>query len=321
MAERTQSLYASQGLTRNFTKTTSGSTVCSYSNDLGPHAPILTLFPGYPQSAFIWRHIVPQVKDKVSVFIAELPGYGISTPCETHSKRVVGGALLEALEALFGAPEGSRRKVILGGHDRGARICHRLVVQRADFPNLDIIATILMDIVPTKAQWEAFANPQAAVAYFHWPFLANAAVSAQMIQAFGGDKWCQGALQRIQGKNEAGQKSFAADGAHDVYSELFAKKETIEGSCADYADESMPEVSRQTDDLKNGRKVDVPLLVLYSKAKLGAMHDVEGVWQKWIAEGVRYRAIGIGPDIGHYLPEEAPKDVGSAVLEWIDVAR
>jgi pimeloyl-ACP methyl ester carboxylesterase len=87
----------------------------------------------------------------------------------------VGSALLEALETVFQISRKSRRRVILGGHDRGARICHRLVVDKDDFPNLEVIGTILLDIVPTKVQWEAFANPKIAVGYFHWPFLANLA--------------------------------------------------------------------------------------------------------------------------------------------------
>src|SRR5271170_1288762 len=159
-------------LTQHIVETSSGSRVCCYTSGV-KDAKILTLIHGYPQSAFIWRHIVPTLKDKVSLFVPELPGYGISTACKTHTKKAVGSALLEAMESVFAISKGARRKVILGGHDRGARICHRLAVDRADFPNLDILGVVLLDIIPTKAQWDAFANPSVCTGYFHWPLLAN----------------------------------------------------------------------------------------------------------------------------------------------------
>jgi hypothetical protein len=40
-------------LDKNFTETSSGSTVCSYTSDIGGDGPILTLIHGYPQSAFM----------------------------------------------------------------------------------------------------------------------------------------------------------------------------------------------------------------------------------------------------------------------------
>ncbi len=39
-------------LNKTFTETSSGSTVCSYTSNIGGDGPILTLIHGYPQSAF-----------------------------------------------------------------------------------------------------------------------------------------------------------------------------------------------------------------------------------------------------------------------------
>lgn len=51
-AANTQALFKSLNLTHTVTKTSSGSEVHSYTSDLGPDAPILTLIHGYPQSAY-----------------------------------------------------------------------------------------------------------------------------------------------------------------------------------------------------------------------------------------------------------------------------
>ena len=305
-------------LKQNLTSTSSGSTVCSYTSDLGNNGPILTLIHGYPQSAFIWRHVIPELIDKVSLFVPELPGYGVSTACKQHDRKTVGGALLEALTSVFNLSESSPRAVILGGHDRGARTCHRLAVDKADFPALKIIGTVLLDIMPTKVQWEKFAIPAVAVGYFHWPFLANTAVAIPMLQAYGGGRWAREAFSRIQGTSEVGQRRFASENAWDLYAELFDKTETIEGSCEDYASGSQPEVTLQAEDQKTGKKIAVPTLVMFSKAKLGSTADVAAIWKDWIEPGTDYEAIAVGDGHGHYLPEEACDWISDAMKKFIE---
>jgi hypothetical protein len=138
-----------------------------------------------------------------------------------------------------------------------------------------------------------------------------------MIEAYGGDRWCRDALERIQGSSSEGQASFAAGGAHEVYAENFNREEAIVGSCEDYRAGGVLEVEEQREDMEKGRRVAVPTMVMFSAEKLGRMHDVAGVWKDWIEEGVEYRATGIGGGKGHYLPEEDPEGIGERVLEWI----
>jgi pimeloyl-ACP methyl ester carboxylesterase len=107
------------------------------------------------------------LKDKISLFIPELPGYGFSSLPPKSDKRTVGNLIVEALQAVFGKD----RSVIYCGHDRGARVGHRLLVDNN--PAHNITSAILMDIVPTLEQWHSFQNPRASVAYYHWPFLAT----------------------------------------------------------------------------------------------------------------------------------------------------
>lgn len=179
----------------------------------------------------------------------------------------------------------SPRKIILIGHDRGARIAHRLAIDQSGAPHLVITSLVLMDIVPTKVQWEAFSNPQAGVAYFHWPFLANVDLATKMIKAYGGDNWCRDILNRAQGSNPEGQAFFAADGAHETYAANFKQTDAIVGSNEDYQCGSVLEVQEQSRDMSAGVKIKVPTLVIFSKKNLGSMHDVAGVWKDWIAKG------------------------------------
>lgn len=175
----------------------------------------------------------------------------------------------------------------------------------------------MLDIVPTIVQWHVSANSKAATAYFHWPFLASP-VAADMIEAYGGDKWVHGNFGRIAGDNQEAVKRFQSDNAWEVYESLFTKRSAIEGSCADYKSGAYDEPEMQEDDQRNGRKITVPTLVMWSLARLGKMHgNLEPIWKEWIEDGVDFKAVGCGEGVGHFLPEEATDVVVSNMTEFL----
>jgi len=309
MADQTlQTLHPS--LTRNDTKLQSGGTLVSYSSNLNSGS-VLCMVHGWPENSYMWRHIVPMLQKKISLFIPELPGYGISSLPPDPSKRTTGHLIMEALQAVFGKD----RPVIWCGHDRGARVGHRLLVDNE--PRFNILHAILMDIVPTLIQWRSFANPKAAVAYYHWPFLATP-IAPQMIEAIGGAQFCELNLNRVKGGNSEGIAKFQENHAWDNYAHQFTNPECIAGSCADYAYGATQECEDQIADQEAGRKIKIPTMVLYSSANLGAMHDVPGVWGEWFAEGAEVRLEGAPDRYGHFLPEECPEWTAKKVGEWID---
>lgn len=253
--------------------------------------------------------------DHVSLFIPELPGYGISSPSEDNTRIGIAGVLVEAMSEVFNLSKDSPRKVIAVGHDRGARIVHRLAVSRTEFPAVALIGVAMFDIVPTKAQWDAFQDPAINAGYFHWPFLANVDYAVQVISKYGGGQWAKDMHKRITG-GSADLERVAADGALDVYAACFDKEETLRYSCEDYAYGAGPECQHQSEDQKAGWKVDVPTLIMWSKAKLGSRMNVAKIWEDWIAAGTEYQAIGVGDGHGHFLPEEAPKEVTEAITTF-----
>lgn len=161
-----------------------------------------------------------------------------------------------------------------------------------------------------------------------------------MILSFGGRNWCRTQLTRIQGSNKDGQTRFAADGALELYSELFDREETVRCTCEDYASGAAPEVAEQEEDMRAdpARKIQVPTLVMWSEGGLGAKFSskdskeggeegkggwdgvgggVAGIWKRWVGDGVELRAVPIGEGYGHYLPEEAAPVVVREVQGWI----
>lgn len=238
-----------------------------------------------------------------------MPGYGISSLPPKPDKRTVGSTILEALQAIFGKD----RPVIWCGHDRGARVGHRLIVDND--PTHNIKAAILLDIVPTTEQYCSFARPKAVVGSYHWPFLAYKG-APQLIEAMGGHLFAKDNFDRSKGKNPAGMESFAKDHAEDVYCHLFSQPETIAGSCADYASAAETEVDEQIQDQEKGNKIKVPTLVIYSAGYLGKNHKVDEIWPKWTDSELK--CVGIPDDHGHYLPEETPEQVADLIKGWVE---
>jgi pimeloyl-ACP methyl ester carboxylesterase len=90
---------------------------------------------------------------EMGVVLMDLPGYGQSSkPVKQsgdYSKRAIGGDLYAALAQLL--PPG--QKVVLMGHDRGARTVHHMTAHAPANGPINIVGIVLCDIVPTTIQW------------------------------------------------------------------------------------------------------------------------------------------------------------------------
>ncbi|KAL7770515.1 hypothetical protein CFE70_000452 [Pyrenophora teres f. teres 0-1] len=253
-----------------------------------------------------WRHVIPLLPSNAPLFVPDLPGYGASAPIEKNDKLNVGTAVLEALKEQVekaGLKEFGNVEVVLIGHDRGARVAHRLSV-------------------PTSTQWQHFASPAAAAkevtGYFHWPLLANTDLATRMITAFGPSTWCQEMILRWSGKNVAGTEKLKADDALTLYGDFFAQEHTLRASCEDYREGATTDVEREEKDQKEGRKIDVPVLLIYSEAGIGSRFAFPDVWKEWVGKGVGIESHGLGEGVGHFGAEEAPEECAEVIQGWLE---
>jgi pimeloyl-ACP methyl ester carboxylesterase len=265
--------------------------------------------------------VIRNLPENIPLFVPDIPGYGKSTPSKTvHDKGTVGKAILDALSSLLQIiPNKAPRRIILAGHDRGARISHRLSVDAREFSDrVTIVGTILMDIVPTVIQWRGMANPVEAAGFFHWPFLANVELATSFILKIGGDVFIRSLCQRWLGDvTQARRRSLLQDGAQEAYDAYFKKESVIRAACLDYEAGATVDVDRQKDDQERGRKIEVPTLVLHC-AGIGRRFPITDTWKEWIADGKDLSVVEIGEGAGHSFPEEAPEATTKAMLEWID---
>jgi haloacetate dehalogenase len=136
---------------------------CAVAGD-GP--PVLLLH-GYPQTHVIWHEVAPELATDHTVVLTDLRGYGDSGKPEPdhestrYSKRAMARDQLLVMRAL-----GFDRFAVVG-HDRGARVGHRLAL---DAPEA-VSALAVLDIVPTRYALQ-HVDATFAAGYFHWFFLA-----------------------------------------------------------------------------------------------------------------------------------------------------
>ncbi|KAF2640090.1 alpha/beta-hydrolase [Massarina eburnea CBS 473.64] len=308
------------GLTK---ATTNKEQVVNYTralNSASAQNPILVLIHGYPESSYMWRHIIPLLPSTTPLFVPDLPGYGASAPIEKNDKLSVGTTLIAALKTevqrSYPSDKVSSVPVILVGHDRGARVAQQLAVSGVG-EGVEVLGVCLIDIVPITTQWAASSSAAEVVGYFHWPFLANVDLANRMIGAFGGANWCREMILKWAGKSEKGLKALEADDSLSVYTTFMSNPSTINATNQDYEAGATVDVSKQKDDQANGRKIKVPLLLIYSEAYIGKRYNFSQVWKEWVDEGVRIESVALGNGVGHFGAEEAPEESAEAVNAWV----
>ncbi|KAF2758249.1 alpha/beta-hydrolase [Pseudovirgaria hyperparasitica] len=316
------------GLTSQTTKTTCGSELFSHARlPTQLEKPVLVLIHGFPNTNYLWRKVIQHLPANQPIFIPDMPGYGESTPSSAGSdKRTVGYAILEALSKLL---KHSPRPipVVLAGHDRGARVCHRLATDFAwpaaigrDTPIASILqefelkGTACIDTVPEIEQWASFEHGRVAKSTFHWPFLANVEMATAMISAYGAAKWCKKMCIRWAGLKE----QIETESAQEVYAQAFSKPENLRAACMDYECGAGIDFERQVKDQKEGRKFKGPFLAMWSATYLGSRFNCPEIWGRYMADGGESGVfVPVGEKAGHFLPEEAPVSLAENLTKLI----
>ncbi|NNL43575.1 MAG: alpha/beta hydrolase [Desulfobacterales bacterium] len=260
----------------------------------------LMLLHGYPQTHVMWHKVAPRLAHSFHVICPDLRGYGDSSkPPSTpdhypYSKRAMGQDMVEVM-ASFGYSE-----FIVAGHDRGARVTHRMALDYHE----RIKKACVMDIAPTHHMFKT-TDQHFATGYYHWFFLIQPdGLPEHMI---GADP----AYYLTKKLNQwSGHNAVFADEAVAEYLRCFSKPETIHASCEDYRAAASIDLKHDEEDMN--KKIQCPLLVLWgAKGFVNRTYDVLAVWQNR-AEQIEGRAL----DCGHFLPEEVPAAVCDELLRF-----
>ena len=271
----------------------------------GGDGPPLLLIHGYPQTHAMWHRLAPELARHFTVICPDLRGYGDSSKPPgkpdhgNYSKREMARDLAEVMTAL-----GFERFAVVG-HDRGARVAHRLAL---DHP-ARIERACVMDIAPTLHMFN-HTDQAFATGYYHWFFLIQPdGLPEHMIGADPG--WfLREKLRR-----------WSAPGAHfdeaavAEYVRCFSSPEGVHASCEDYRAAASIDLEHDRADFGR-RRIACPLLVLWGeRGFVSRSYDVLTVWGEY-ADDVR----GAPVPGGHFLPEESPEAVLRQLLPFLSNA-
>jgi len=262
--------------------------------------PPLLLLHGFPQTNMMWHRIAPTLAEHFTVIAADLRGYGDSSAPDSdgehapYSKRAMATDMAQLMTEL------GHDSFMVAGHDRGARVAHRLARDHAD----RVRRLAVLDIAPTAAMYGQ-TDMRFATAYYHWFFLIQPApLPERMI----------GADPEFYLRSKCGQWGRTAgaitDEAFADYLRCFQRPDTLHAMCEDYRAAATIDLVHDAADAD--RKLAMPLLALWGvEGFVGTHYDVLAEWRQ-VARDVS----GHGVPGGHYLPEEAPDETLAALVNF-----
>lgn len=260
----------------------------------------LLLLHGYPQTHVMWHEIAPRLAHDFHVICPDLRGYGDSSKPQStpdhspYSKRAMAQDMVEVMAAL------GYREFFIAGHDRGARVTHRMAL---DYPE-KIQKACVMDIAPTHHMFKT-TNQLFATGYYHWFFLIQPDGLPEHLIGADPAYYLTEKLKRWSAPGAV----FAAEAVAE-YVRCFSKPEAVHASCEDYRAAATIDLEHDEEDMH--KKITCPLLVLWgAKGFVHRTYDVLAVWNER-AEQIEGRALACG----HFLPEESTGAVCDELLRF-----
>src|ERR1700751_2344460 len=115
----------------------------------GGSGPPLLLLHGNSQNHATWFGVAARLTERYHVILADLRGYGDSSlpdPGPNHinySAPVLAEDMFEVMDSL------GHQRFFLAGHDRGARVSHRMCLDQPD----RIMKVCILDVLPSYHTW------------------------------------------------------------------------------------------------------------------------------------------------------------------------
>ena len=274
----------------------------------GGDGPPVLLLHGFPQSHVMWHRIAPELARQHTVVAADLRGYGDSGRPDAgpdhagYSFRAMAADQVALMAAL-----GFDRFAVVG-HDRGARVTHRMALDHPD--RIERLA--LLDILPTAY---VFANVDRslAMAYYHWFFLAQPFDLPERL--IGGDPLYY--LHRSLGSWGSGLDAHEPE-ALRAYERAFADPAARHAMIEDYRAGASVDLEHDAASAAAGERLTARCLVLWGERGTVAANPTSplDVWRP-LAEDPELVSGGVIHGAGHFLAEENHADTLAALQEFL----
>ncbi|HET9685764.1 MAG TPA: alpha/beta hydrolase [Pseudolabrys sp.] len=291
-----------EGFTRSEIKT-SGARIVTVTGGKGP--PLL-LMHGNPFNHLNWHKVAPTLAREFTVVATDLRGYGDSEKPpggEDHSGYSFRAMAQDQIEVM--ASLGFDR-FYAAGHDRGARVLHRMCL---DHPEKVLRAAIL-DIIP---QHHLYNNINQQWATFSWHWFFNIQPYDLPERMMGADPdWF---IEKKLAKTKRGLGFFDPEALAE-YKRCFRNPATIHAICEDYRAAAGIDLEMDAKDFEAGRTIVCPVLLLWGATGGVGRHSKPGpaeIWKAYASNIVDAKTV----PSGHYLSDEAPTETTAALREFL----
>jgi len=271
---------------------------------VGGNGPPLLLLHGFSETHVMWHRVAPQLADKFTLIIADLPGYGWSdmprsdaehTP---YTKRAMAAQLIEAMEKL------GHVHFALAGHDRGGRVSYRMAF---DHPGR-LSKLAVLDILPTYEYWMRMDRTYGLKVY-HWTFLAQPEPLPETLIGASPDFFLK---NKLASWSKTKDLSVFDPRALQHYLAAFNDPMRLHAMCEDYRAGAYADFDHDKADFDAGNKIAVPMLALWGDSGIAQSAATPlDTWKKW-ATNVQ----GAPVNSGHFLTEEDPDATAAALLAF-----
>jgi len=280
-----------EGFKRERIKTTGAEIVTVH----GGKGPPLLLMHGNPFTHLSWHKIAPRLAEDFTVVCTDLRGYGDSSKPpdgENHANYSFRAMALDQVEVMARL---GFKEFLAAGHDRGARVLHRMCL---DHPE-KVKRAALLDILPqhyllnnVTRQWGTFS--------WHWFFMIQPAPTPETLMNAEPEFF----IRRKLSKTDQGV-SFFEPAALAEYIRCFKNPETVHAMCEDYRATFGIDLDMDTADFNAGRKITCPALILWgAKGGVGRNHKPTEIWPRYATNIGRMTTV----PSGHYLQDECPDE-------------
>ncbi len=248
----------------------------------GGSGPPLLMLHGYPVSHVSWYRIAARLAQRYQVILADLRGYGDSSLPEpgrnnvNYSMRAMAEDMIEVMDQL------GHRQFYLVGHDRGARLSHRMCL---DHPER-VLKVSLIDMLPT---YHVLTNTTKdwAIGTWHWMFLAQPEPFPETMISAVPAEWF------LRNRGGGGIASLPKP-VFDEFVRCWTPK-TIQGVCRDYR--ANVGIDFEMDAADKDRKIAKPLLILWGTRGAPPTDEYPTVWRRYASNLVNAEPF----NSGHYL--------------------
>lgn len=254
----------------------------------------LFLVHGLFETHRMWRRVLPALMENHYVVAPDMRGYGMSDKPDDINRMDKGNQARDFHEL---AQQLGLGKFVMFSHDRGARAGRRYAL---DYPET-LYGIALLDILPTEYIYQEMTTSQ--VGPHHWDQLFKLA-SPIAEQLLDNDVAIEKYVRHFYNRSKGFVELLEQDGTLEHYLAAIKSPGAMKAVLNDYRAAYRIDVPKLRQELDEGRKIQVPTLILWGGANGNLSRSpAMQIWKQRCGDTLEGAEI----PCGHYLAEESPE--------------